>query len=93
MALRHVSRSGYAAGGGSSLTERVDPRAALPPDTSRWHLRAADTARPEGVHTTFRAMVLVMGRPREVVLRRVPRSVRADEVPVGCPNPSLLSAL
>jgi hypothetical protein len=42
-------------------------------------LLQADTARHEGAHTTFRGMVLVMGRPREVVLRRVPRSVRVDE--------------
>jgi hypothetical protein len=46
----------------------------------------ADTARHEGVHTTFRGMVLVMGRPREVVLRRVPPSVRVDEVQDAQPD-------
>jgi hypothetical protein len=40
----------------------------------------ADSARREGIHTTFRGVVLVMGRPREVVLRRVPAAVQAELV-------------
>jgi hypothetical protein len=40
----------------------------------------ADSARQEGIHTTLRGYVLVMGRPREIVLRRVPASVRVEEL-------------
>jgi hypothetical protein len=46
-------------------------------------LLQADIARQEGVHTTLRGTMLVIGQPREVVLRRVPRSVRIDEVSDG----------
>lgn len=41
----------------------------------------ADSARVGGIHTTLRGTVRVMGRPREVVLRRVPVSVRVEELP------------
>lgn len=37
-------------------------------------------ARQEGIHTMFRGYVLVMGRPREIVLRRGPTSVAAEQV-------------
>jgi hypothetical protein len=35
----------------------------------------ADNARQEGIHTVLRGQVLVIGSPREIVLRRVPLSV------------------
>ena len=38
-------------------------------------LLQADTARQEGIHTVLRGTAYVMGRPREVVLRRVPTNV------------------
>lgn len=41
----------------------------------------ADSARQEGVHTVLRGTVLVMGRPREIVLRRVPQTVTVEQVP------------
>lgn len=41
-------------------------------------LLEADSARVEGIHTVLRGTALVMGRPREVVLRRVPASVRVE---------------
>lgn len=40
----------------------------------------ADSACREGVHTALRGTVLVMGQPREVVLRRVPSSVAVEVV-------------
>ena len=43
-------------------------------------LLEADSARAEGVHTTFRGIVLVIGIPREIVVRRAPRSVLVEEV-------------
>ena len=43
----------------------------------------ADSARVEGIHTVLRGTTLVMGRPREVVLRRVPASVRVEVVGPG----------
>ena len=46
-------------------------------------LLEADSARREGIHTTLRGTVLVMGRPREVVLRRVPATVALEEVEQG----------
>ena len=41
-------------------------------------LLEADSARVEGIHTVLRGTALVMGRPREVVLRRVPASVAVE---------------
>jgi hypothetical protein len=41
-------------------------------------LLEADSARVEGIHTVLRGTALVMGRPREVVLRRVPAVVRVE---------------
>lgn len=46
-------------------------------------LLEADSARREGIHTTLRGTVLVMGRPREIVLRRVPAAVLVEEVASG----------
>ncbi len=71
------------AGSDSVLVERVetpredDPRAHLPPHPPDGpaELLEADSARVEGIHTVLRGTAHVMGRPREVVLRRVPRRV------------------
>ena len=41
-------------------------------------LLRADSARAEGIHTVLRGTAVVMGRPREVGLRRVPASVRVE---------------
>ncbi len=49
------------------------------PDNSV-ELLQADSARSEGIHTVLRGTAHVMGRPREVVLRRVPLSVRVAVV-------------
>lgn len=43
-------------------------------------LLEADSARQQRGHTTLRGAALVMGRPREIVLRRVPRYVLVEEV-------------
>ena len=43
-------------------------------------LLEADSARVEGIHTVLRGTVRVMNRPREVVVRRVPRSVLVELV-------------
>lgn len=43
-------------------------------------LLTAETCRREGIHTVLRGTVLVMGKPREVVLRRVPSTVRVEVV-------------
>ena len=40
----------------------------------------ADSARQEGIHLVLRGMTLVIGKPREVVIRRVPSSVRVEVV-------------
>lgn len=41
----------------------------------------ADSLRlDEGIHQVLRSTALVMGRPREVVVRRVPRDVPVDEL-------------
>lgn len=48
-------------------------------------LLTADSARCEGIHTVLRGTALVMGRAREVVLRRVPRGVVIEVV--GDPAP------
>jgi hypothetical protein len=40
----------------------------------------ADSARAEGIHTVLRGMTFVIGKPREVVLRRVPSSVTVELV-------------
>ncbi len=52
----------------------------LTPPTGATELLEADSARVEGIHTVLRGTVLVMGRPREVVLRRVPGGVRVERV-------------
>ena len=44
-------------------------------------LLEADSAHVEGIHTVLRGTVLVMGRPREVVLRRAPLAVVVEELP------------
>ncbi len=43
-------------------------------------LLEADSARREGSHTVLRSTAYVMGKPREVVLRRVPGSVVVQQV-------------
>ena len=43
-------------------------------------LLVADSARVEGIHTVLRGTVHVMGRPREVVVRRAPASVLVEVV-------------
>ena len=43
-------------------------------------LLQADSARREGIHTVLRATASVMGRPREVVVRRAPAGVRVEVV-------------
>ena len=43
-------------------------------------LLQADSCRVEGVHTVLRGTAYVMGRAREVVVRRVPRAVLVEEV-------------
>ena len=43
-------------------------------------LLEAHSARVEGIHTVLRGTAYVMGRPREVVVRRAPLSVRVEEV-------------
>ena len=40
----------------------------------------ADSARQEGIHLVLRGMTLVIGQPREVVIRRVPSSVTVELV-------------
>ena len=49
----------------------------------------ADSASVEEIHTVLRGTAYVMGRPREVVVRRVPRDVivaaLAEPVPVEGP--------
>lgn len=50
-------------------------------------LLEADSARREGIHTTLRGTVLVMGRPREIVLRRVPAAVRVEAVAGSVASP------
>ena len=40
----------------------------------------ADSLRTEGIHQVLRGVRLVIGRPREVVLRRVPREVLVEQV-------------
>lgn len=47
----------------------------------------ADSARREGIHTTLRGTVLVMGRPREIVLRRVAAAVLVEELPPSAALP------
>ena len=53
-----------------------------PPDAPA-ELLEADSARVEGNHTVLRGFVLVMNRPREVVLRRVPLAVVVEQVAAG----------
>ena len=52
----------------------------LPPPDAPSELIKADSASVEGIHTVLRGTVLVMGRPREVVLRRVPLAVIVEQV-------------
>jgi hypothetical protein len=49
------------------------------PDNSV-ELLQADSARREGIHTVLRGTAYVMGRPREIVVRRAPQGVRVDVV-------------
>jgi hypothetical protein len=49
------------------------------PDNSVEMLEA-DSARREGVHTVLRGTAYVMGRPRQIVVRRVPQDVRVEVV-------------
>jgi hypothetical protein len=43
-------------------------------------LLEADYARDEGAFTTLYGTAIVIGRPREVVVRRAPRDVLVEEV-------------
>lgn len=43
-------------------------------------LLQADNDRVEGIFTVLRGTAYVIGRPREVVVRRVPSSVRVERV-------------
>jgi hypothetical protein len=52
------------------------------PDGST-ELLEADSARVEGAHTTLYGTALVIGRPREVVVRRAPASVQVEPVDDG----------
>lgn len=45
----------------------------------------ADSARSEGIHTVLRGTVLIIGRPREIVLRRIPAHVAVEEVDLDPP--------
>ncbi|MBW3646822.1 MAG: hypothetical protein KY440_03465 [Actinobacteria bacterium] len=56
------------------------PMYRLTPPGQPGELLEADTARSEGIHTVLRGVVLVMGKPREIVLRRVPADVLVEEV-------------
>ena len=54
-------------------------------------LLQADSARREGIHTVLRGTALVIGIPREIVVRRVPWNVlveRVDEDPPARERPS-----
>jgi hypothetical protein len=46
-------------------------------------LLQADSCRVEGVHTVLRGTAHVRARPREVVVRRVPRPVLVEQVLEG----------
>jgi hypothetical protein len=48
--------------------------------TAPGELVAADSARQEGIHLVLRGVTLVIGKPREVVIRRVPSSVTVEVV-------------
>ncbi len=56
------------------------PTYRLTPPGQPYELLEADSARVEGIHTVLRGTAYVMGRPREVVVRRVPRNVRVELV-------------
>ena len=43
----------------------------------------ADSARQKGIHLVLRGTKLVIGQPREVVLRRLPSSVTVELVDDG----------
>lgn len=49
----------------------------------------ADSVRQEGIHTVLRGTVLVMGRPREIVLLRLPQSVLVEKLPKRAASPGL----
>lgn len=40
----------------------------------------ADSARREGIHQVLRGTALVIGQPREVVVRRVPHDVLVEQL-------------
>ncbi len=52
----------------------------LTPPAGPTELLEADSVRVEGIHVVLRGTAYVMGRPREVVLRRVPRTVLVELV-------------
>ena len=54
------------------------PSYRLTPPGEPPELLRADTARREGIHTVLRGTAYVMGRPREVVVRRVPADVLVE---------------
>lgn len=58
----------------------------LTPPDQPLELLDANTCRREGAYLVLRGTVLVMGRPREVVLRRVPAAVLVEEVDGGEPG-------
>lgn len=60
--------------------EPTVPTYRLTPSDEPPELLEADSCRREGIHTVLRGTVLVMGRPREIVLRRVPAHVLVEEV-------------
>ncbi len=49
------------------------------PDGSS-ELLEADSCRVEGIHTVLRGTAYVIGRPRDFVVRRMPRWVRASSL-------------
>ncbi len=52
-------------------------------------LLEADSCRVEGAHSVLRGAAYVMGRPREVVVRRVPRPVLVEQVLEGIEDVSV----
>ncbi len=52
-------------------------------------LLEADSCRVEGAHSVLRGTAYVMGRPREVVVRRVPRLVLVEQVLEGIEDVSV----
>jgi hypothetical protein len=68
--------------GGSRLEhqERLVPIYRLTSPGKQPELLEADYVRDEGLMRSLRGTTLVMGRPREIVVRRVPREVLVEEV-------------